>query len=284
MRFLIRALVRTLAVCAVLYGALVGYLYAQQGDLLYPGADGKRRAGTAAQAGLAGFSDLTIETEDGERLAAYFRAPEPGRAAILYLHGNGGSIFGRRNRIRALAAEGRGVLAVSYRGFAGSTGMPSEAGLAADARAAYDRLRGEAPGAPIVLYGESLGTGVAVRLATERKVAGVVLDAPYSSTAEVAGSIYWYVPVGLLMRDQFRAIERVGEVDAPLLVLHGDADHVIPIAFGEKLFAAATEPKTFVRLPGVGHSGVLENGGLAAMKPFLERVEGRAAPTAGRQP
>ena len=124
-----------------------------------------------------------------------------------------------------------------------------------------------------MLYGESLGTGVAVRLATEERVGGVVLDSPFTSTADVAKTLFWYVPVTLLMRDQFRSIDLVGDLRAPLLVLHGERDGVVPITQSKLLFEAAPEPKIYLALPGVDHVGVLENGGLAAADAFLRGIE-----------
>ncbi len=197
---------------------------------------------------------------------------EPGRALILYFHGNGGSLLNRRERARALTRDGRGLLIISYRGYSGSTGSPSEAGLRVDARTAYRWLASYAPGR-IVLYGESLGTGVAVRLATEERVGGIILDSPFTSTADVAKTLFWYVPVTLLMRDQFRSIDLVGGLRAPLLVLHGERDGVVPIAQSKLLFEAAPEPKTYVALPDVDHVGALEHGGLAAVETFLRGIE-----------
>jgi fermentation-respiration switch protein FrsA (DUF1100 family) len=252
-----------------LYLALVLLLYLQQGRLLYPASTLRT---SAAQARLAGIEDVEIRTEDGETIVGWWKPPEPGRALILYFHGNGGSLLNRRDRVRLLTRDGRGLLMVSYRGYSGSTGSPSEEGLRQDARAAlawlnsYDSKR-------IVLYGESLGTGVAVRLATEAPVGGVILDSPYTSTADVARSAFWYMPITLLMRDQYRSIDRIGRLHAPLLVMHGEADSVIPIALSRALFAAANEPKRFVALPGVDHVAVLEAGGLEPVRRFLDEIE-----------
>lgn len=257
-----------------LYGLVLLALFVWQRALLYP-ASGVRA--TAARAGLAGFSDVTIATEDGERIVGWWKPPEPGRAVLLYFHGNGGGLSDRRLRARLLTEDGRGLLIVSYRGYSGSTGTPTETGLRQDARAAYDWLAQRVPPERIVLYGESLGTGVAVRLATERPVAGVILDAPYSSIVDIARIAYWFVPVAWLMRDQFRSVDIVKDVQAPLLMLHGDRDGVIPVALGERLFAAAPEPKRFVRLPGVDHVNVLERGGLAPVRAFLDEVEANVA-------
>lgn len=266
-----RRLVTTLALVLVgLYLAVAGLLFVGQRSLLFP-ASGERV--TAAEAGLQGVQDLVIATPDGERIVAWWRPPRPGKALVVYFHGNGGSLSNRRFRARALLEDGRGLLMVSYRGYSGSTGSPSEAGLHTDARAAYDWVTNGYEASRLVLYGESLGSGVAVRLAAERPVAGVILDAPYTAIADVAGGIYWWLPVDLLMRDPFRSIDLVGRLAAPLLVLHGERDGLIPIAMGERLFAAAPEPKRFVRLPG-GHETNLEQG-IGAVRAFLSEVEAR---------
>lgn len=260
-----------LLVAVALYGVMVAFVYSRQDSLLYP-ASAERAS--VAQAGLAGFDDVVLLTQDGERLVGWYKAPEPGKALVLYFHGNGGSLWNRRFRARLLAEDGRGLFMISYRGYSGSSGVPSEMGLRRDARAAYDWLAQRFPPGRIVLYGESLGTGVAVRLAVERKVAGLVLDAPFTSTADVAEHHFWYLPVWLL-RDQYRSIDLIGRLDAPLLVVHGERDGVVPIALGERLFAAAPEPKRFVRIPGGDHMSNLENGGLAAVRAFLADVEAR---------
>jgi len=275
------ALVRIVAWTALLAGlaylALLALVYTQQRRMLFPASPLRI---SAAQAGLEDVQDVVIPTADGERLVAWWKPPEPGRALVLYFHGNGGSLMNRRDRVRMLTQGGRGILIVSYRGYSGSTGTPSETGLREDARAARDWLNSYAPDR-IVLYGESLGTGVAVRLATERQVGGVILDAPYTSTADVAKSLFWYLPVALLMRDQFRSVDRIGDIKVPLLVMHGDQDSVIPIALSELLFRAANEPKRYVRLPGTDHMSVLESGGIEAVRRFLGEIEAKLQTDSG---
>ncbi|WP_174873159.1 alpha/beta hydrolase [Enterovirga aerilata] len=268
---LLRILAWTVAFGILAYVAVLALIYTQQRRLLFP-ASGLRVP--AAQAGLPDVQDVVIVTRDGERLVGWWKPPEPGRALVLYFHGNGGSLLNRRDRVRLLTQDGRGILIVSYRGYSGSTGAPSEEGLREDARAARDWLSSYAP-QRIVLYGESLGTGVAVRLATEREVGGVILDAPYTSTADIARGMFWYLPVALLMRDQFRSIDRIGDIKVPLLVMHGEADAVIPIALSELLHAAANEPKRYLRLPGVGHETILESGGIDAVRSFLAEIEAK---------
>src|SRR5918998_3265800 len=187
-----------MAVAAVIYVALVALLYVMERTFLYPASSQRT---TVAEAGLAGFQDLTLTTADGERLVAWWKPPQSGRAVLVYFHGNGGSLWNRRFRARLLTEDGRGLLMVSYRGYSGSTGTPTEAGLREDALASYDWVTRSNEASRVVLYGESLGTGVAVRLATERPVGGLVLDAPYTSAADVAAALYWYVPVSWMMHD-----------------------------------------------------------------------------------
>ena len=274
---ILRIVAWTAGLGAIAYLAIIALVYTQQRRLLFPASPVRI---SAAQAGLDGVQDVVIATSDGEQLVAWWKPPEPGRALLLYFHGNGGSLLNRRDRVRMLTQDGRGILIVSYRGYSGSTGTPSESGLREDARAARDWLSTYEPGR-IVLYGESLGTGVAVRLATERQVGGVILDAPYTSTADIAKGLFWYLPVALLMRDQFRSIDRIGDIKVPLLVMHGEEDSVIPIALSELLFKAANEPKRYLRLPGTDHVSVLESGGIDAVRRFLIEIEGRLRAEAG---
>lgn len=272
----IRSMVRCLRILAfavlALYACALAVLFVNQRSLLYPASDQRT---TAAEAGLSGFQDLVLQTPDGERLVAWWKPPQPGNVVILYFHGNGGSLWNGRLRAQALTASGRGLLMISYRGYSGSTGSPTEMGLHTDARTAYYWVRQSYEVSRLVAYGESLGTGVAVRMASEKPLAGLILDAPYTSTADVASLTYWYVPVSWLMLDQFRSLDIVQQVRAPILILHGTDDRTIPFAFGERLYAAAPEPKRFVRIEGGSHSRNLEQGGMAAVEDFLAAIEDR---------
>jgi fermentation-respiration switch protein FrsA (DUF1100 family) len=196
--------------------------------------------------------------------------PRGDRPVVLYLHGNGGALSHRAERFRALTADGIGLVALDYRGYGGSTGRPSEAGLMIDAETAYAFAARLYPAERIALWGESLGTGVAVALAAERAVGRVVLEAPFTSAADIAALHYPFLPVRWLMKDQFRSDARIGAVRAPLLVLHGERDAIVPIAFGERLFSLAGEPKRFVRFPEGQHEGLDQFGALDAVKRFLD--------------
>jgi fermentation-respiration switch protein FrsA (DUF1100 family) len=244
-----------LGVTVAAYAAAVGVLYARQRAMVFLP---DRSFHGAAALNLTGYRDVVIGTGDGERLVALYRPAERGRPTVLYFHGNRGSMPRLARRLRALAEEGFGVLAPSYRGYSGSTGSPTEEGLAEDARSAFDWLDRTAPGANVVVYGESLGSGVAVRLATERTFSAVVLDAPYTSLPDVAAERYPLVPVHWLMKDRFPSAARIAGIDRPLLIVHGDADGTVPFRFGERLHAQARDPKRFVRIPGGNHVDNME--------------------------
>ncbi len=205
-------------------------------------------------AGLAQAQELKIETEDSQQLVAWYIPAAAGKPLLFYFHGNGGSLIERVQRFAALTANGNGLLATSYRGYLGSTGRPTEAGLHLDADAAYLKARSLGYEASrIVAVGESLGTGVAVALAARKPVAAVILDSPYTSTVDVAAATYWMFPVRRLMWDRFQSDQSIGKIHVPLLIAHGADDWIVPFRFGARLFALANEPKKFIEVPGAGH-------------------------------
>jgi len=165
------------------------------------------------------------------------------------------------------------VLKIQFRpsasGIVGSSGAPSEQGLLRDAAAAYAFATERYDAARIVVWGFSLGTGVAVAIASEHPVGKLILEAPYTSTVDVAASLFRFVPIRLLMRDQFHSDARIARVAAPLLIMHGTSDPAIPIRFGEQLFALAREPKTLVRFPRGGHENLDDFGALETARQFL---------------
>ena len=242
-------LIAALAFLIVLYaGAVIG-LYAAQGSLLYRADSLDLPPETL---GLRGVTVERITTEDGIRLVAW-DAPGAGARLILFLHGNGGSLVRRAERVDQLARFGR-VLAIDYRGFGGSGGTPSEEGLLSDAEAAYRaaRARGYAA-ADIVVLGESLGSGVALKLAARHPVGGVVLAAAYDSIREIAAERFWLFPVRWVLRDAFDVTAELARVSAPVLVLHGTDDSVIPIRHAEALVRGAGANVTFERIEDGPH-------------------------------
>ena len=249
------------------YGGLVAFLYVGQRALQYfP----ERFRTSPAAAGLPEAEEVVLDSGDGERVIIWHIAPRGEKPVVLYFHGNGGALAGRVERLRALTADGTGVVALSYRGYGGSSGRPTETGLIADAFDAYAFAAARYPASRIALWGESLGSGVAIALAAEKPVARVVLESPFTSVADIAAQIYWFLPVRWLIKDPFRSDLRIGKVTAPVLILHGERDAVVPIALGERLYALIDAPKRFVRLPGAGHNDLGAHGALDAAREFLD--------------
>lgn len=250
------------------YCGLVALMYFAQRALMYF-PNNVRIA--PADAGFPRAEEIVLDTADGERVIAWSVPPRGDKPVVVYFHGNGGALQHRVPRFVPLVGDGTGLVALSYRGYGGSSGHPSEQGLIVDGAAAYDFAAARWPNAPLVLWGESLGTGVAVALAAQRKVSALVLEAPFTSTAAIAFASYPFLPVRWLMKDQFRSDERIDKVRAPILILHGRRDRVVPIAYGERLFAIAPEPKRMVRFQDGEHENLDAHGALKAARDFLQK-------------
>ena len=263
------ALIAAILYALILFGAVV-----VQRKLMYFPA---RERVEPSRIGLAAVEERVISTPDGARVIAWYGKAQPGQPTILYFHGNGGSLITRQERIRKYLDRGRGILMMTYRGYGGSTGTPSEKANVADARLAYDLLRkdGIAP-ADIIIYGESLGSGVAVQVAAVRDCAGLVLDAPYTSVVDVGSLAYPFLPVDLLLTDRYETMRYIGGVRVPLLVIHGERDTVIPVEMGRAVHAAANEPKTLVTFRQAGHSDHHQHGSFEAVNDWIDRLKGMA--------
>jgi uncharacterized protein len=261
-----------LVLAAVVYFGGLAVLFFKQRSMLFPIPTVRRTAPEAA--GFPEAEEHALTTADGEKVIVWHVPAKPGHAVILYFPGNGDFLAGRVSRFKAITSDGTGLVALSYRGYAGSSGAPSERGILQDAAAAYAFTMVRYPPDRIVAWGFSLGTGVAVALAAEHPIGKLILEAPYTSTVDVAGSMLRIVPVSLLMRDQFHSDRRILRVSAPLLIMHGDSDPAIPIAFGERLFGLAHEPKRFVRFPGGGHDNLDSFGAIEAARQFIDAAKG----------
>jgi fermentation-respiration switch protein FrsA (DUF1100 family) len=218
-----------------------------------------------SRAGLA-FTDLEIATADGERLHGWWipTSRAPAVAHVLFLHGNGGNVADRIAHARVLADSGLDVLLFDYRGYGRSTGSPGEEGTYRDARAARAALlaqRGVEPGG-LVYLGESLGGAVATELATAHPPAALVLQSAFASIRAMARLHYPVVPAALVP-DLYPSVDRIARVRAPVLVLHGDRDEIVPVEHGRALFAAAAEPKRMDVVRGAGHNDLLAVAGRA---------------------
>jgi uncharacterized protein len=213
--------------------------------------------------GLDGFAAVEIPTEDGERILAWWAVPSPGGGVVLFLHGTPSTLPDTVWRLPDLRKSGLGVMAIDYRGYGGSTGTPSELGLRADARAAFDFIHAAAPESRIAVFGESLGTGIAVALARERPVAGVLLNAPFASVLRLFELRGPPLPYRLLLTDRFDSEALIGGIGVPVMILHGTADESVPVTEARRLYAAAREPKTMIEVEGAGHLAAWEGGAKA---------------------
>jgi fermentation-respiration switch protein FrsA (DUF1100 family) len=247
-------------------------LFLLQRSFLFPIPQSVRTAPAAA--GFPQAEEHLLTTADGEQVIVWHVPAKPGHPVVLYFHGNGDFLAGFFGRFHDVIADGTGVVALSFRGYAGSSGQPSEQGLLQDAAAAYAFTTARYGADKIVAWGFSLGSGVAVALAAEQPVAKLILEAPYTSIADVAASAFPIFPIRLVMRDPFRSDQRIARVKVPLLIMHGARDPTIPIKFGERLFALAHEPKQFVRFPAGGHNDLDDYGAIETARRFIDASKG----------
>lgn len=222
-----------------------------------------------------GWRVETLRSEDG--LTLRFLAAEglPGAPVVLYFHGNGGNAQDRAYRLGTLLHKGYAVVVAGYRGYGGNPGDPGEDGFAADAQAHLDWAQARHPGAKLVLWGESLGTGVATRLAEGRDdVAALVLESPFTSIADMAQGLYPWLPTRMFLRHHFESLSRMGGISAPVLVVATESDPITPIDHARQMLAAARDGRG-VFLPGAWHPTVLNDLTGEAMRRVLEFLDQR---------
>jgi len=244
---------------AVVYGGLVAGSYAIQRKLIYfP----DRTRPNPAEFGATHFEEILLQTDDGLELLSWFVPPgEHGAPILVYLHGNAGHIGPRADKLTPYLEAGYGALLVGYRGYGGNPGDPSEDGLYLDGDAAIGWLaaRGHTADA-VVLYGESLGTGVAAELAIRHSARALVLEAPFTSLPDAGARAYPFLPVRQLAWDQFNTIGKISRIDMPVMILHGEVDRVVPIDMGRAVFDAAQHPKQSHFVPHFGHEELVDFG------------------------
>lgn len=235
------------------YVTVLAYLYFFQRNMIYVP---ERNMGKPEEYGLLHVDELRLETADNITITAWHSPPpSPNAPTLVYFHGNAGKLADRSEKLGLFIQQGLGLMALSYRGYGNSGGKPTELGLYDDARTVMNYLLDHGTSVEnIILYGESLGSGVAVQMATEYKAKALVLEAPYTSISRRAAEIYPYIPVRFLLKDHFNSIEKITHIHSPLLIFHGELDPTIPIAHGKELFATATVLKEMKIYPEVGHT------------------------------
>ena len=267
---MIKAIVTGFAI----YLALMAAIYLMQRRLIYV-PDALRPEPSAF--GVPGMAPVALFTDDGLELLAWWRAPAAADAPVMvYFHGNAGHIGYRGAKVRPYLDRGWGVLLTTWRGYSGNPGRPTEEGLYADGRAALAFLKSSGVTSDrTILYGESLGSAVAVALAMDYPAAAVVLEAPFTSIADIAVRSFPIFPVRLLVRDRFDALARIGRLRSPLLVVHGERDTVVPVSHGRRLLAAANPPKAGHFVPAAGHNDLYSFGAVQAIIEFVDGHVGK---------
>lgn len=259
--------------CLVIYFGLLAYLSFNQRDFIYfPSAE---RPEIVRNGDLP--RDFTVRTDDGLELTGLYWPPAtPDNLTIIFFHGNAQDYRFYLSLARDYTAGGYGFLLAEYRGFGGNPGAPSEQGLYKDARAYIAALNEGADMAyeDMVLMGFSLGSGVAVQMATEYPdMKALILQSFYNAMSEVAKRQYWMFPVEWVMRDQYRSIDKIGDIKMPVFMIHGERDSIIPVRLAQALYEAAPEPKTFIRLPQAGHNDIYYHGAKDDTFEFLQTLE-----------
>lgn len=269
MRRLRRILLTITLVAAALYIAVLAGLYLRQRDLIYPGAGG--RPGLIASE--VGFDEVMLTTDDGLKLRALYRAPQPGMPTLLMFHGNGEAVFESVAALRPLIPGGYGMLLSEYRGFGGNPGQPSEQGLYRDGRAAWHWLWGKGVAAhDIVILGYSLGAGVAAQLALEHPPRALILIAGYTGIAHVTRQHYPWIPAEWLVTERFRTIDKLPRIACPVLLIHGRNDDTIPA--DNSLALARVRPDAKLELvAGAGHGVIYRDDTMRRIDAWLKAVK-----------
>jgi len=200
-----------------------------------------------------GFQEIYLKTIDNKEIYSWYKPPQLNQKTILYFHGNAGNMAGREDRLIEFS-KNFGVLAISYRGYSKSQGSPSQDGFFIDAKTAIDFLISKAiyP-QDLILFGESIGSGVATKMAKEQDFYALILEAPFSSTLSIAKKTYWFLPVSLILKDRFESIIDANKINTPLLIFHAKGDKIVPYEEGQKLFEKFNSYKKFISLDGDFH-------------------------------
>lgn len=235
---------------------LNGFMYLQQSSMTF--FPHSTLVQTPADWRLA-YEDVFLDTEDGVRLHGWYIPHRGARQTLLFFHGNAGNISHRGDSVEIFHRLGLNVFVFDYRGFGMSQGKPGENGLYQDARASWRYLTKERGLQPrdIILFGRSLGGAVAAKLAAETQPGGLILESTFSSARDVANALFPILSRLIFLRYDFNAVAHIKQVTSPVLVLHSPDDEIIPLRLGEKVFQAANEPKSFVKLKGDHNSGFL---------------------------
>jgi hypothetical protein len=248
----------SIVLAILLYLGLAATFFATQRSLLY--YPSRRWVSLADAHANAAYRQIDVSTSDGIRLKAWYAPPTSQAFTVVFFHGNADALYNASEVGDRYIAAGYGFLATEYRGYSGLAGKPTEQGLYEDGRAYLKYLISQGIDAKhLVLLGQSLGTGVAIEMATEYRVGGLMLLSPFASIPRIAQVHFPIFPAGLLALDRYENAKKIGSVHAPVLIVNGTADDIVPPVQGKELFALANEPREFHSIPGRGHNDILDD-------------------------
>ncbi|MGB4106795.1 MAG: alpha/beta hydrolase [Alphaproteobacteria bacterium] len=253
-----------LIVALLVYLGSLAYLYFNQRNMIY-------FPDTARPVNVPGVKDAEVTTKDGLTLHGWYLPPQGNKPIVVLFHGNAGNYSHRIWKALPMHEQGYGVVLAEYRGYGGNPGRPDKDGLFNDGRAWMEFAAAQKR--PVVIYGESIGTAVATAMAVENHPAGLILESPFSTLADVAQAVYKIVPVNLLLKDRYDSAALITNIRAPKLFIHGDMDRTVPLRFGRKLYDAAPEPKQFALVEGAGHNDLYDHGAALHITRFLSTIE-----------
>ncbi len=222
-----------------------------------------------------GLKEVEFTTSDGLILKSLFKKPSSkDTSTVLIFHGNAGHVGHRVDKFKHFIESGYGLLLVEYRGYGKNPGKPSENGIYKDGQAALNFLfKQNILAKEIIIYGESLGCGIATKLSTENSFGATILEAPYTSIADVAQNHYWYLPAKWLVLDKHDIIRIIEDIKSPLLIMHGEKDNIINITLGKKVFNSAPEPKQALYIPNAGHNNLFDFNLYEKIFRFLKNID-----------
>lgn len=266
----LKAIKAILILVLVVYTAFNLFVYANQRDLMY--VPSVLRI-APAELGLVGVEEVALTTASNVELMSWFARPKDNRPTVLFFHGNAGAVSSRAYRFLDFMEHGYGVFVLGYPGYGGNAGRPSEPNFIEASQLAYDYLAASGiESEDIVIYGESIGSGVAVQLAARVDAKGLILEAPMSSATDVAREHYPLLLASFFLRDSFRSVDYIESIDMPLLVIHGEKDAIIPMQLGQRLAERALEPKTMVVIEGAGHNNLSQYATSTIAREFMEAL------------
>ncbi len=231
----------TVVIIILCYLLIVFFVFFNQRNLLYHPSENNYNTDQAKFS----YEEIFIPTTNGNNLKAWFHKKDlNNKKTLIFFHGNAGDLGNRIYKLNLIKDFDINFLIVAYRGFSGNKGKPTELGLYKDARSALNWLtKQNINDDQIIIYGESLGTGVSIEVAQNKKFAGIILESPFTSMVDAGKFYYPYLPVSLLLKDRYETIKKLKNINIPILIMHGKKDRIVPFHMGKKVFEKANEPK-----------------------------------------